>query len=33
MEFQNIYLCIDYAKTFDSVDHDKLWKALKEMGI
>ena len=34
-EFQkNIYLCfIDYAKTFDSVDHNKLWKILKEMGI
>ena len=33
-EFQkNIYLCfIDYAKTFDSVDHNKLWKILKEMG-
>ena len=34
-EFQkNIYLCfIDYAKAFDYVDHDKLWKALREMGI
>ena len=34
-EFQkNIYLCfIDYAKAFDCVDHDKLWKALREMGI
>ena len=34
-EFQkNIYLCfIDYAKAFDYVDHDKLWKALKETGI
>ena len=34
-EFQkNIYLCfIDYAKTFDCVDHNKLWKILKEMGI
>ena len=34
-EFQkNIYLCfIDYIKTFDCVDHDKLWKALKETGI
>ena len=34
-EFQkNIYLCfIDYIKVFDSVDHDKLWKALREMGI
>ena len=34
-EFQkNIYFCfIDYAKTFDSVDHIKLWKILKEMGI
>ena len=29
-----IYFCvIDYAKTFDSVDHHKLWKFLKEMGI
>ena len=35
MEFQkNIYLCfIDYTKAFDYVDHNKLWKALKEMGI
>ena len=34
-EFQkNIYFClIDYAKTFDHVDHSKLWKILKEMGI
>ena len=34
-EFQkNIYLCfIDYAKAFDCVDHNKLWKALKKMGI
>ena len=34
-EFQkNIYFCfIDYAKAFDCVDHNKLWKALKEMGI
>ena len=34
-EFQkNIYYCfIDYAKAFDCVDHDKLWKILKEMGI
>ena len=34
-EFQkNIYFCfIDYAKTFDCVDHSKLWKILKEMGI
>ena len=34
-EFQkNIYFCfIDYAKTFDCVDHNKLWKLLKEMGI
>ena len=31
---KNIYFCfIDYAKSFDCVDHDKLWKALKEMGI
>ena len=34
-EFQkNIYFCfIDYAKPFDYVDHNKLWKILKEMGI
>ena len=34
-EFQkNIYFCfIDYAKAFDFVDHNKLWKILKEMGI
>ena len=34
-EFQkNIYLCfIDNAKAFDCVDHDKLWKILKEMGL
>ena len=34
-EFQkNIYLCfINYTKAFDCVDHNKLWKALKEMGI
>ena len=31
---KNIYFCfIDYAKAFDSVDHNKLWKSLKEMGI
>ena len=31
---KNIYFCfIDYTKTFDSVDHNKLWKILKEMGI
>ena len=35
IEFQkNIYFCfIDYAKPFDCVDHNKLWKTLKEMGI
>ena len=34
-EFQkNIYLCvIDYSKPFDCVDHNKLWKILKDMGI
>ena len=34
-EFQkNIYICfIDYAKAFDCVDHNKLWKTLQEMGI
>ena len=33
-EFQkNIYLCFtDYAKAFDCVDHNKLWKILKETG-
>ena len=31
---KNIYLCfIDYDKAFDCVDHKKLWKILKEMGI
>ena len=31
---RNIYFCfIDYAKAFDCVDHNKLWKILKEMGI
>ena len=34
-EFQkNIYFCfIDYAKAFDCVDHNKLWKILKDVGI
>ena len=34
-EFQeNIYFCfIDYAKAFDCVDHNKLWKILKDLGI
>ena len=34
-EFQkNIYFCfIDYAKAFDCVDHNKLWKILREMGV
>ena len=34
-EFQkNSYFCfIDYAKAFDCVDHNKLWKILQEMGI
>ena len=34
-EFQkNIYFCfIDYAKAFDCVDHNKLWKILQELGI
>ena len=34
-EFQeNLYFCfIDYAKAFDCVGHNKLWKILKEMGI
>ena len=31
---KNIYFCfIDYGKAFDCVDHNKLWKILKEMGI
>ena len=31
---KNIYFCfIDYAKTFDCMDHSKLWKILKKMGI
>ena len=31
---QNVYFCFfHYAKMFDSVDHNKLWKILKEMGI
>ena len=31
---KNIYFCfIDYAKAFDCVDHKKLWKILKKMGI
>ena len=33
-EFKKHYVCfIDYAKTFECVDHNKLWKILKEMGI
>ena len=31
---KNIYFCfIDYAKAFDCVDHNKLWKFFKEMGV
>ena len=31
---KNIYICfIDYAKAFDCVDHNKLWKIVKEMGV
>ena len=31
---KNIYLCFtDYAKAFDCLDHDKLWKALRERGV
>ena len=31
---KNIYFCFtDYAKAFDGVDHNKLWKILKKMGI
>ena len=32
-EFQKNICFIDYAKAFDCVDHNKLWKILKEMGI
>ena len=32
-EFQKNFCFIDYAKTFDCVDHNKLWEILKEMGI
>ena len=33
-EFQKLLFCfIDYAKAFDCVDHKKLWKILREMGI
>ena len=32
-EFQKNICFIDHAKTFDCVDHNKLWKILKEMGI
>ena len=31
---KNVYFCfIDYAKTFDCVDHNKLWKILQEIGV
>ena len=34
LPYKNIYFCfIDYVKTFECVDHNKLWKILKEMGI
>ena len=32
-EFQKNFCFIDYTKAFDCVDHNKLWKILKEMGI
>ena len=32
-EFQNNICFIDYAKAFDCIDHSKLWKILKEMGV
>ena len=32
-EYQRNVCFIDYAKVFDNVDHNKLWKILKEMGI
>ena len=33
LQTQHLCLLIDYAKAFDCVDHNKLWKILKEMGI
>ena len=34
MSEKNIYFCFtDYTKTFDCMDHNKLWKIFKEMGI
>ena len=34
IDYTKAYLClIDYTKAFDYVNHDKLWKALREMGI
>ena len=33
LEFQKNICFIDYAKAFDCVDHKKLWKILKEMGV
>ena len=30
---KNVFCFIDYTKVFDSVDHNKLWKVLKKMGI
>ena len=34
LQKKKIYFCfIDYAKAFDSVDHNKLWNILKEMGM
>ena len=32
-EFHIYFCCIDYAKAFDCVDHNKLWKIIQEMGI
>ena len=32
-EFQKYICIVDYAKAFDCVDHNKLWKSLQEMGI
>jgi len=33
LQKKHLFLFIDYAKDFDCVDHNKLWKILKEMGI
>ena len=30
---RNVYMCFDYKKAFDCVDHERLWVILKEMGV